>query len=121
MTTAADKAANIDVAERLVREAKARGADWVQIPEMFPFIGTYDRVFDMAETEDGPLNRRLAALAKELGIVLVAGTVGERPHAGEVRESDLHSRERHRRVFNTCFIFGRDGALVSKYRKTHLF
>jgi predicted amidohydrolase len=121
MTSTNDKARNVDTALAYVREAKARGADWVQLPEMFPFFGTYDRVYEMAELQGGPLYTRLSDLAKELGIILVAGSVGERADRDELPDSVVLNANGHKRVFNTCYVFGRQGELLAKYRKTHLF
>lgn len=115
MTSTSDKTRNIATAVRLIRAAAEQGADWVQIPEMFAFHGPYDKVHDMAETESGPLGQELSALARELGVVLIAGTCGERPAHDDLNEDG------HRRVYNTCYVYGRDGKLLSKYRKTHLF
>lgn len=109
MTTTDDKPRNVETALALVRQAANQGAEWVQLPEMFPFMGSYDKVYEMAETEGGPLCSALAGLARELKIVLIAGTVGER--------SDTDRKK----VFNTCYVFGRQGELLTKYRKTHLF
>lgn len=119
MTSTADKEANIAAAERYIREAAKQGADWVQLPEMFPFLGSYDLIYDMAEDEDGPLCTRLAGLAKELKIVLFAGTMGEKPRG--LDETQILNRFGQRRVYNTSYIFGRDGSQLAKYRKTHLF
>lgn len=115
MTSTFDKPGNIAKAVQLVREAAARGADWVQLPEMFAFHGPYDQVYAMAEAEDGPLAQLMSSLARELKIVLIAGSCGERP------EHLDRNPDGHRRVYNTCYVYGRDGALLSKYRKTHLF
>lgn len=121
MTTTADKARNVETAVALVREAAKAGADWVQLPEMFPFMGGYDKVYEMAESEGGPLYQRLAALARELGIVLIAGTVGERPDGEKIPAWELVNAQGQKKVFNTCYVFGRKGELLAKYRKTHLF
>ena len=120
MTTGADKAKNVEAALAYVREAKKLGADWVQLPEMWPFMGSYDHIYEMAETQGGPLFIKMAALAKELGIVLFAGTVGERPDAGLSKEKLVNERGQ-KRIYNTSYVFGRDGRLLAKYRKTHLF
>jgi predicted amidohydrolase len=121
MTSIADKARNVAAAVKFVRDAAAQGADWVQLPEMYPFHGPYGLAYEMAELEGGPLYRTMAALAKELGIVLFAGTVGERADHDKLPDSVLKNRDGHKRVFNTAYVFGRDGGLLAKYRKTHLF
>ena len=121
MTTSADKVRNIDEAERLVREAAKLGADWVQLPEMFPFMGDYAYNYEMAELEGGPLYQRLSELAKELKVVLFAGTVGERPKPDEPLDFATKNAIGQKKVFNTSYVFGRDGELLAKYRKIHLF
>ncbi len=121
MTTTADKTRNVESALNLVRQAAKQGADWVQLPEMFPFMGSYDKVYEMAEMEGGPLYQALASLARELKIVLIGGTVGERPDQDRLPKQDLVNAQGQKKVFNTCYVFGRQGELLAKYRKTHLF
>lgn len=121
MTSGPDKTQNIAVAFDLVQKAAAAGADWVQLPEMWPFMGSYDDIYDRAEREGGPLHQALAALARQLGIVLIAGTVGEKPDREALPEPLRVNERGQRRVFNTTYVFGRDGAPLAKYRKIHLF
>ena len=109
-TATADKTNNVDKALNLAAEAHKRGASWVFLPEMFSFHGPYDQLWEQAEFEDGPLNYRLSQFAKKNGVVLFAGSVGERP-----------AKSSGGKVYNTQYIFGRDGSLLAKYRKTHLF
>lgn len=110
VTANADKDGNIERATGLVREAASRGAQWIFLPEMFAYHGPYDQLFSKAETEDGPLNLTLSQLAKDLNIVLFAGSVGERPFGATSGK-----------VYNTQYVFGRTGQIIAKYRKTHLF
>ncbi len=121
MTTTSNKATNIATAVRLVGDAARLGADWVELPEMFPFMGSYDKVYEMAELEGGPLYQTFSGLAREHRIILIAGTVGERPDHDRLPEKELVNALGQRRVFNTCYVFGRQGELLGKYRKTHLF
>lgn len=101
-----DKNANIEKAVSMVRMAAAAGADIVALPEMFscPYSNKYFR--DYAEAEDGETVQRLSALAKEEKIYLVGGSIPE-------LDSD--------RVYNTSFIFGKNGEILGKHRKVHLF
>lgn len=110
LTATSDKAKNIEKAAAMIEEACARGAEWVCLPEMFAYHGPYDALWSNAEFEDGPLNQLLASLAKKNKVVLFAGSVGERP-----------PNSSSGKVYNTQYIFGRDGSMVAKYRKTHLF
>lgn len=101
-----DKKANVDKAVSFVKMAAAAGADIVALPEMFscPYSNKYFR--DYAETEDGETVQRLSAVAKEEKIYLVGGSIPE-------LDSD--------KVYNTSFIFGKNGEVLAKHRKVHLF
>jgi len=103
-----DKPANLAEASRLVTEAAAAGAQLVALPEVFAWRGPHDRERAEAETVPGPITEEMGALAKRLGIHLVAGSILERA-ADEARP------------FNTTTLLGPDGRLLGAYRKIHLF
>ena len=90
-----DKAANLALAERLVRQAADRGARLVALPELFFWNGPKDRELEAAETIPGPTTAALGKLAHELDIVLIGGSIlektGEHAKAGCV---DCHARAR---------------------------
>jgi N-carbamoylputrescine amidase len=101
--------ANIDRAERLIREAATRGAQIICLKELFN--GLYfcqaqhaDR-FDLAEPIPGPTTTRLQQLARELAVVIVV-PIFERQAAGIYR--------------NTAAVIDADGALLGTYRKMHI-
>jgi predicted amidohydrolase len=108
MTSGADKAKNLEVAERLIRKAAKSGADFVGLPENFAWMGPEPERAANAETLEGESLRRLAGLARELGITLLAGSVLEEGAPGG-------------RCFNTSVLFGPDGKRLAVYRKIHLF
>jgi predicted amidohydrolase len=110
LTATSDKSKNLELAFGLAREAVDRGASWVLLPEMFSFHGAYSELWQNAEFADGQLNQRLAAFAREHQVVLFAGSVPERPKGSSSGK-----------VYNTQYVFGRQGDLLAKYRKTHLF
>jgi predicted amidohydrolase len=110
VTATSDKPKNIAQAFSQAETAVGFGADWIALPEMFAFHGPYADLWEQAEFEDGPLNQRIAAFAKQHQVVVFAGSVGERPK-GSVGG----------KVYNTQYVFGRQGELIGKYRKTHLF
>ena len=93
-------------AERMIREAAANGADFAVLPEMFicPYSKKYFRSFAAAGHESTVAI--LSALAKELGIYIVGGTVPETDGG---------------KLYNTCFIFDREGRQIARHRKIHLF
>jgi predicted amidohydrolase len=108
MRSGSDRAANLARAEALVRDAAARGARLVVLPEVFAWRGPAGDEAAVAEAVPGPTTARLGALARELGLWLCAGSLHERA-AGEPR------------VFNTSCVFDPRGEIVARYRKVHLF
>lgn len=108
MVAGDDKAANLTEAKRWVRQAVARGARLVVLPEVFIWRGEKNREREFAETISGPTAGALAELARELQIYLLAGSILE-----IIPGSD--------KVYNTSLLFGPAGALLASYRKVHLF
>ena len=104
-----DGAANIARAEQLVREAAARGARVILLPELFetPYfcIEQDARHLRLASTvEDNPAVRHFAAVARELGVVL---PVSFFERAGPA-------------YFNSVAILDADGSRLGVYRKSHI-
>jgi predicted amidohydrolase len=104
----ADKAANFARAAALARTAAERGAALIALPEVWFWRGPRDEERTAAESIPGPATDRLSALAAELRVYLVGGSVLER--------SDDPAR-----AYNTCPVFDPSGALIATYRKLHLF
>ena len=105
----ADKAVNIEIAERMVRQAAARGAQIACLPELFNTmyfcVETKPEYFDWAEPVPGPTTERMGALARELGIVLIAPVFEQAPDG---------------RYFNCAAVLGPDGRMIGKYRKSSI-
>jgi predicted amidohydrolase len=109
MTSRADKAANLETAERLVAQAAATGADVVVLPEKWNAIGTVEELHAAAEPlEGGESVEAMTEWARRHGITLVGGSITER-------------REGREKLSNTSLVFGSDGEVVALYRKIHLF
>ena len=109
MTSRADKAANLETAQRLVAQAAATGADVVVLPEKWNAIGDAALYHATAEPLDG--GESVAAMstwARTHGITLVGGSIAER-------------REGREKLSNTSLVFDSDGEIVATYRKIHLF
>jgi len=105
-----DKARNLAVAERLVREAAAGGAELVALPEKWNHLAAGEEMAAAAETLDGPSLGAARSWARELGVHLLAGSVAERgADPGEEK------------AFNTSVLIGPDGADLAVYRKIHMF
>ena len=105
----ADKAVNVETASRLVRQAAARGARIICLPELFSTmyfcVETRREYFDWAEPIPGPTIERMGALARETGTVLIE-PIFERADDG--------------RFYNTATVLGPDGGIIGKYRKSSI-
>jgi predicted amidohydrolase len=108
MNSGPDKAKNVDRAIYWIREAASQGAKFVGLPENFSWMGPEPERPQAAEPLDGPTLSKMAQLAKELRITLLAGSVLEPNAPGG-------------RLFNSSTLFGPDGARIAVYRKMHLF
>lgn len=100
------KSENLNRASELIKQAAQQGAQVVALPECFnsPY-GT--RFFpEYAEKIPGQSTQMLSEVAKECGIYLIGGSIPE---------------EDSGKLYNTCTVFGPDGALLIKHRKIHLF
>jgi predicted amidohydrolase len=109
LTARADKAANLEKADRLVRQAAADGAELVVLPEKWTALGTGDDLRAAAEPIGaGAATAWAANIARELGIDLVAGSISERIDGED-------------KLRNTSLHYGPDGELKAAYRKIHMF
>ena len=108
MLATSDKEANLREAERWIRQAHAQGAQLVVLPEVFNWRGRGADTAANAEPVPGPSTERMSALAAELGLYLLAGSILERADGGN-------------RAFNTSVLLGPGTGILAKYRKLHLF
>lgn len=106
MNVSMDKKQNLSNAETMVRRAAEKGAEVISLPEMFncPYSNEYFREY--AEPENGETAQLLSAISKELKIILIGGSIPE------ICED---------KVYNTSYAFNKDGELIGKHRKIHLF
>jgi len=109
MTCTASKEENLRKAIEKTREAASKGAQIVCLQELFTSLyfcdeENYDN-FSLAETIPGPSTHSLCALAKELGVVIIASLF-------EKRAQGLYH--------NTTAVLDADGAYLGKYRKMHI-
>ncbi|XP_071989300.1 omega-amidase NIT2 [Engystomops pustulosus] len=100
------KSDNLRRASELIKQAAQQGAQVVALPECFN--SPYGTKFfpEYAEKIPGQSTQMLSEVAKECGIYLIGGSIPE---------------EDSGKLYNTCTVFGPDGALLIKHRKIHLF
>ncbi|MGH2987199.1 MAG: carbon-nitrogen hydrolase family protein [Solirubrobacterales bacterium] len=104
-----DKARNLELADRLVRDAARDGAELVVLPEKWNLLGAAAELeLGAEELEGGASIDAARGWARELGIHLVAGSVAERAAGAE-------------RLFNTSALIDPSGRLAAVYRKIHMF
>jgi N-carbamoylputrescine amidase len=104
-----DRATNVANAKRLVREAKAKGAQVVLIQELFetPYFckDQAAKNFSLASPfDDNALIKEFSALARELDVVL--------PLSFFERANNAH--------FNSLAMIDADGSVLGLYRKSHI-
>jgi len=108
LNSTADPAANLAVADRLTRAAAADGARVIVLPEKWTAMGPDEDLRAAAETLEGPAIGWARAIARELGVDLIAGSIVER----------VEGREK---LANTSVHVDPDGELRAVYRKLHMF
>ena len=109
MCSGTDPLRNAEAMDRLVREAAAKGAVYVQTPEMTGAVQKDReglRAVLKAEGDD-VIVQRAAALAGELGIHVHVGSTAIALPDGKIA--------------NRGFLFGPDGARICTYDKIHMF
>lgn len=109
MCTGRDVARNLADLSRLVREAAAQGAQYIQTPEVSVLM-EMDRARLFVETRPEQGNPAIAhcqALARELGIWLHLGSMGI------LVKPD--------KIANRSYLFSPDGRIAARYDKIHMF
>ncbi|MCD8035840.1 MAG: carbon-nitrogen hydrolase family protein [Clostridiales bacterium] len=106
MPVADSKDATIEYIKSAIASA-AEKADFAALPEMFCCPYHVDNFPKYAEEDRGRMWQACSALAKEYGIYLSAGTMPERGEDGK--------------IYNTAYVFDREGRQIAKHRKMHLF
>jgi len=109
MACAENTRTNLATVSQGIRTAAQAGADLILMQELHNsryFCQREDPAnFDLAEPIPGPGTERLAALAQELRVVIVASLF-------EKRAAGLYH--------NTAVVLDRDGSLAGRYRKMHI-
>nr|WP_209698175.1 nitrilase-related carbon-nitrogen hydrolase [Kribbella aluminosa] len=104
-----DKESMIKVHEDYARQAGAAGAQVICFQELFygPYFCQQQdaEYYEYAESVPGPTTERFAALARELGLVMVL---------------PVYEQEQPGVLYNTAAVIDADGTYLGKYRKNHI-
>ena len=98
---------NFAKAKQLIRDAMANRPDVLVLPETWN-TGFFpkEHLAELADRDCVRVRRELGALAAELHVSLVAGSV---------------ANLRGGKIYNTACVFDREGSCAAEYDKTHLF
>jgi predicted amidohydrolase len=108
LNSTADQVANMAVADRLTRAAAADGARLIVLPEKWTAMGSEEDLRAGAETLGGAAIGWARAIARELGVDLVAGSILERlPGQAKLANTSVHVDPQ--------------GEIRALYRKLHMF
>ena len=107
MSTVADKMENVRTVKTYLEKIKDENPDFVILPEMLCCPYQTENFPIYAEKEGGPVWQQLSGYAKQYGIYLIGGSMPEKDAEGN--------------VYNTSYIFDREGKQIGKHRKVHLF
>jgi predicted amidohydrolase len=108
LNSTADFAANLASAERLTRAAASDGARLIVLPEKWTAMGADADLRAAAQPLDGPAIEWARALARELQVDLIAGSIVEQVEGQE-------------KLANTSVHADPQGELRAVYRKLHMF
>ncbi len=109
-----DRQTNIEQACALIGEARKSGADLVVLPEGVNFVDRDATILAqeaVEETEDPSLNA-FSALAADLNIWLLVGSLG-------VRHSAVAEQRREPKFANRSLLIGNDGGVRERYTQIH--
>ena len=108
MTSGDDVAENLQFIEQQLRELAKQGCQLIVTPEnslLFDNALAYQEIAE--ELNSGPIQSKLAQLAKELQTWIVIGSF-------PIRSDATH-------LYSSCLVFDDNGELVAHYNKMHLF
>lgn len=105
--TISEKESNLKKIERYISDNSDKTIDLVVLPEFFSTGIDHDSFINSPEDEfGGETIKFVSELAKKYNTNIVAGSVIEKVND---------------KLYNTSFVINRDGKIVTKYRKIHLF
>jgi len=93
-------------ARLMIEQAAERGTDLIVLPEMWNTAYSLQNIRDIADRDGQETIEMMSELARTYNVNIHAGSV-----------ADLRDGE----VYNTTYLFDRDGNVVGDYSKMHLF
>ena len=107
MNVVDNKEKNIKTARLMIEESISKNADFIILPEMFNCPYSNDKFIEYGEKEKSSETlSEISKLAKSNNVYILAGSIPE------IEEDKL---------YNTSYLFDRQGNVIAKHRKMHLF
>lgn len=107
MNVVDNKEENIKSAELMINHGVSQNADFIVLPEMFNCPYSNDKFIEYGENEKTSRTLNvISSLASENNVYILAGSIPE-------KEND--------KLYNTSYLFDRNGNIIAKHRKMHLF
>ena len=101
-----DVQANLSKCQAMLERCAENKADFAVLPEMWLTGYSFRNLLDLAREHTPAALENMSTLAKKYGMNIMAGSFPE-------ADGD--------HVYNTAYVFDRNGAIAEKYRKIHLF
>ena len=102
-----NKEKNIENATSMILKAVKQNADFIVLPEMFNCPYSNEKFIEYCEEETNSLTlSKIAKLADENNTYILAGSIPEKEDS---------------KIFNTSYLFDKNGEIIAKHRKMHLF
>ncbi len=110
MISTADVDENLKSTSDLIAQAAEQGAEFLLLPENFPFMGheEHDKVAILEPFGQGPIQDFLSGQSQKHGIWLMGGTI-------PLQASDVN------KVRPACLLYDPQGKCTHRYDKIHLF
>lgn len=107
MNVVDNKEENIKNATFMIGKSKSENVDFIVLPEMFNCPYSNEKFIEYCEEEKTSSTLdKISKLAEENSIYILAGSIPE-------KEND--------KLYNTSYLFDRQGNIIAKHRKMHLF
>ena len=102
-----DKDKNIEKAIEMIDKSINENADFIVLPEMFNSPYENKKFIEYCENQnDSYTLSKISQIAKSNNVYILAGSIPE---------------EEDGKIYNTSYLFDRNGEIIAKHRKMHLF
>ena len=107
MNVVDNKQENIMTATSMINEAANKNSNFIVLPEMFNCPYSNDKFVEYAEEEESSITLDcISKLANKHNVYILAGSIPEKEDSN---------------IYNTSYLFDKDGKIMTKHRKMHLF